>query len=219
MQHDGFKACRHLDRADRVAAIDDVRRVGTGAERLLARLKAQWTAALEAIADAIRFRADGPGFGEKAVRRRWGQTVVVQPRYHPQGDLSAQRLTQRHGQTGPGATLAAGNADRQFITDRQPAPLKTTQRPQRISGTTAEHHWHIETAGHGQIGPRASLGEIKTQHLPGLHLEGGVQVHVHAIDLRRHVRTANRHQRVLLKFQLRPQQRAFQRRRIGRVAH
>ncbi|MNO75977.1 hypothetical protein D3C76_670400 [compost metagenome] len=43
-------------------------------------------------------------------------------------------------------------------------------------------------------------------------------VHLHPIDPWRHVRAADRHQCILLKLQLRPEQRAFQRRQTGRVA-
>ncbi len=43
-------------------------------------------------------------------------------------------------------------------------------------------------------------------------------VHVHTVQARRHVRAADGHQRFGLKFQLRPQQRAFQAGSAGRIA-
>ncbi|MNJ74074.1 hypothetical protein D3C77_709570 [compost metagenome] len=90
MQDDRFEPRRHLDRADGVTAVDDVGRVRPCPERLFAGLKTQGAATLEAIADTVSFRANRPRLGEEARRGSRLQAVVVQPRHHPQFNLTAQ---------------------------------------------------------------------------------------------------------------------------------
>lgn len=69
MQDDGFEPARYLDRADGIAGVDDVGRVRACAEWLFARLEPERRAALEAVAGAVRLRADGPGLGEETLDR------------------------------------------------------------------------------------------------------------------------------------------------------
>ncbi|MNZ95107.1 hypothetical protein D3C78_1142390 [compost metagenome] len=97
--------------------------------------------------------------------------------------------------------------------------MEATQCTQRIGGAAAEHLGYIDTAGHRQVGPGACGREAETQHLPGTYGKCRVRALLTAIEQRRHLRPANRHQRILLELQLRPHQRTLEARGAGRVAH
>ena len=219
MQHNRLQPRRHLDRADGVAAVDNIRRIRARAKRLFPWFKAQRATALEAIADTVRFGTHGPRFGEKTAFGGTGQALVIQARHHTQGDIAPYRPAQGHGQTVARPPLPAELTDGQFITLLQAPTFKPTKRAQGVSGATAEHHRHINAAGHRQVSPCAGLGKFETQHLPGTHLERGVLMHHFTVKARRHERAAECHQRILLEFQFRPDQGAFQARRTDRIAH
>ena len=186
---------------------------------MLARLEAQGAATLEAVANAIGLGADGPGLGEEALRGGFAEALVVQARDDPQGDFATNGLAQGHGQAGPGAAFAAGNAHGQFVARHQPPTVEAAQPAKRIGGAAAEHNRHVDASRHRQVHAGARLRKVKAQHLPGLHRERGVGVHFYAVEAGCHVGAADRDQRVLLELKFRPQQRAFQRRCTGRVAH
>ena len=80
MQHDRLGAARHLDRAVGIAGIDDVRGIGAGAERLLARHEFERPAAAEAIADAVGLGRHLPGVREEIAGRLLGDAVPVEAR-------------------------------------------------------------------------------------------------------------------------------------------
>src|SRR6266404_5124147 len=65
VQNDRLAAAGNLNRPVRIACVDNVRRIGTRAERRRARLEFERTPAAEAIADAIRFRRYLPRIREK----------------------------------------------------------------------------------------------------------------------------------------------------------
>ncbi|MCY1433193.1 hypothetical protein D9M71_492150 [compost metagenome] len=114
--------------------------------------------------------------------------------------------------------MPARLSDRQFITGGQAPPLVTAQGAQGIGRTTAQHDWHIDATGHGDIGAGTDFREIEAQHLPGAYRKRRIVGHLHTVKPRGHVRTADSHQGVDGEFQFRPQQRAFQCRRPRRVA-
>ncbi|MNP32369.1 hypothetical protein D3C76_1255460 [compost metagenome] len=97
--------------------------------------------------------------------------------------------------------------------------MEPAQGTQRIGGAAAEHLRYIDTTSHCQVGTRACGGETEAQHLPGAHGKRGVRALLAAIEQRRHLCTAHRHQRILLKLQLRPHQCALQACGASRVAH
>ncbi len=161
MQHDRLQPGRHLDRTNRVATVDDIRRIGARAKRLLPWLKAQCTAAFEAIADAVGFGTHRPGPGKKTAFGRIREALVIQPRHHTQGHITAHRSAQRHRQTVARTARTAGLTDGQFIAFLQAPTVKPTECAEGVGRTTAEHPRHINTTGHREIGPRAGLGKFK----------------------------------------------------------
>ncbi|MNP01692.1 hypothetical protein D3C76_935160 [compost metagenome] len=218
MQDDRLQACRYLDRTNRVATVDDIRRIGARTKRLLARLETQRATALEAIADSVRLGPHRPGIAEEVARGRRRQAVVVQTGHHPQQHLPAQTLPQGHRQAGTCAAFTAGHTHRQQVARHQLAPLPTSQRAQPVGGATAQHLRDIDATGHRQIGARAGAGEVKAQHLPGADLERRVRILLHPVQAHRHLRAAHRHQGIGLELQLRPHQGAFQPGCADRVA-
>ena len=77
MQDDRLKPAGHLDRAVRVAGVDDIRRIRPGAERLLALAKSQRPPLAVAIADAVRFRRDRPRVLKKILGRLVGEPAIA----------------------------------------------------------------------------------------------------------------------------------------------
>ena len=212
MQDDRLEAGGHLDRADRITGVDDVRRIGAGAERLLARPEAERAALLVAIADAVGLGGDGPAVLEECPGRFVGKPVVIEARQHAQRHLARQRRAQALGQRGAFARRPAIAADGELVALLQAPPLVAAERPQRIGRAAAEHHRHVDAAGHGQAGARAALHVFEAQRAARLDAQCHVAGLDHAVDLRLHLGAGHGDQRLGMEQQLRAEQGAFERR-------
>src|SRR3954463_15075526 len=124
-QRDRLNATRHLDGADRVAEVDDVRGVVACARRGLPVDEGEWLAA-EAVADAVGVGRDRPARREEHLEALRDQPVAGEPHHDAQLDVAVDRRAQVLGQLRVGRALDAA-ADRYHVARPQRAALEATQ--------------------------------------------------------------------------------------------
>ncbi len=218
VQDDRLDAGRHLDRADRVARVDDVRRIGARAERLLALAKAQRAALPVAVADPVGLRRDDPRILEERAGRFVGEPVMIEARQHAQFGFARERRAHRIGQRRAFAGRALRRADRQRVALLQTSALVAADRAERIRRAAAEHDGHVDAARDREIRTRALLHVVERQRAARADTQRDVARLRRAVDARRHLGARHRDQRVAAKQQLRAEQRAFEDGRVLVVA-
>ena len=217
MQHDRFRAARHLDGAVGIASVDDVGGVRPSAEGRFARNEFKRSSAAEAIADAIGFRRDFPVVLEEMLAGGLGDAMPIEAGHHAQLGGRAGRATQSWRDGAP-LRRASARAERKFVAGRQFAPLMAAERAERVGRPRPENHGHVDAAGNGDIGARARLQKIERERLTFLHREGGPRRARRAVDFGRQFRAGYGDRRVRGELQLGPEKGRLENGRVLRIA-
>jgi hypothetical protein len=145
--------------------------------------------------------------------------MKVDARQHAQRHFLAQHGQQRGIDLAARPGLGRRRADWQPVAGQQLAAVEAAERTQPVGRAAAQHHRHVDAAGHGNAHARAELHEVEAERVAGLHRERFVARHFVAVELDLGVGPRHRHQRGRVEAQLGAEQRAFDDGRAFVVAH
>ncbi|MNT63861.1 hypothetical protein D3C72_2017080 [compost metagenome] len=94
MQDDRLGSAGNMDGAIGIATVDDVGRIGSSAERLLALDEGKLAAATEAVAHTVGLRRHLPFVGKEALLGLVGEAIPVETGQDTQGDGCSRQAPQ-----------------------------------------------------------------------------------------------------------------------------